>query len=242
MRTAIARAVRARSEEDYQSSRYARSVRPAPRLFVVLAQRAPRAVILRRGPSNWFHLILWNTAKDTFEHGAWFRGTIYEERCDLSPDGELFVYFALQGSRYRTTYKGAWTAVSRPPWLHALALWPQDHTYGGGGRFTGDRALVLRTPDTPAHPDHPVVGLEVTSGRAEHKLQHETVEGVDWSGKDHDGRVVFTADGKLFRRLAKGDVELADFNALEPDPQPAPDAARVQIAVKRVKKKRKTAR
>jgi hypothetical protein len=69
-----------------------------PRLFVVLAREAPIGVILRRGPAAWYHVILWHTDTDHFERGAWFKGRIYEERCDLSPDGQLFLYFALQGS------------------------------------------------------------------------------------------------------------------------------------------------
>ena len=69
---------------------------PPPRLFVVRARKAPFAVVLRRGPSKWYHIIKWDTDKDTFEHGAWFRGRIYEEECALSPDGSLFANFAAQ--------------------------------------------------------------------------------------------------------------------------------------------------
>ena len=89
--------------------------RPPCRLFVIPAREADVALILRRGPASWYHLILWHTDTDTFDHGAWFRGRIYEERCDLSPDGQLFVYFALQGRKWGSEYKGSWTAVSRPP-------------------------------------------------------------------------------------------------------------------------------
>ena len=71
--------------------------KPPCRLFVIHAREQPVALILRRGPARWYHLISWRTDTDTFEHGAWFRGRIYEDRCDLSPDGELFLYFALQG-------------------------------------------------------------------------------------------------------------------------------------------------
>src|SRR5262249_44616225 len=76
------------------------AVRPPCRLHVLLAREAPVAVILRRGPSAWYQVILWRTDRDTFEDGAWFKGRLYEERCDLSPDGELLLYFALQGSRW----------------------------------------------------------------------------------------------------------------------------------------------
>src|SRR5262245_41328779 len=47
--------------------------RPAStRLFVILARRAPRAVIFRRGPSKHVALILWHTDTDKFEVGQWF--------------------------------------------------------------------------------------------------------------------------------------------------------------------------
>jgi hypothetical protein len=67
-----------------------------PRLFVIFAERAHEAVIFRRGPSRWHHVIRWNTKDDTFFRGAWFKGRIYPEKCDLSPDGDLLLYFAHQ--------------------------------------------------------------------------------------------------------------------------------------------------
>jgi hypothetical protein len=41
------------------------------RLFVYLARRAPVAVALRRGPSDWARLSLWHTDTDRIEHGQW---------------------------------------------------------------------------------------------------------------------------------------------------------------------------
>ena len=191
-----------------------------------MAQTAPVALILRRGPSAWYHLIRWNTRADTFEHGAWFKGRIYEERCDLSPDGSLFLYFALQGSRFRSTYAGAWTAVSRTPWLHALALWPQGHTWGGGGRFLGDREVALHMANgSPTHPDHPAHGLDVTYGRR--GTFRETDFGPDdWVGEDQAGEKIRARGGKLFRTRDGEEVELADWNDLTPDPQPPPGRAK----------------
>jgi hypothetical protein len=49
------------------------------RLFVITARDEPTAVILRRGPSDWYHVIQWHTCRDAFVHGAWFKGRIYEE-------------------------------------------------------------------------------------------------------------------------------------------------------------------
>lgn len=194
--------------------------RPACRLFILTARERPFALILRRGPSAWYHLIAWHTDTDRFEHGAWFRGRIYEERCDLSPDGELFLYFALQGRKFSTSYGGAWTAVSRSPWLHALTLWPHGSTWGGGGRFVGRRKVVLRGSGKP-HPDHPLIGLEVANGPAP---AHE-VPGADWCGRDFAGHLIFTRGARIFRRMGTQDIELADLGGLSPDPQPAPDRA-----------------
>jgi hypothetical protein len=201
--------------------------KPSCRLAFIVARDAPKALIFRRGPSRWYHLILWRMDSDTFEHGAWFRGRIYVERCDLSPDGTLAVCFC-HGGRLRPGYTDSWTVVSRMPWLHALALWPWGTTYGGGGRFADNRSLVLRAGmSVEHHPLHPPIGLDVVNGDVSVNNSTCEVVGVDWCGHDHQGAIVFCRDGKLFRREAQGgDRELADFNQLSPNPQPAPDWAR----------------
>ena len=198
------------------------------RLFVIPARDAPFAIILRRGPSRWYHLIRWQTERDAFEPGAWFRGRIYEKKCDLSPDGSLLVYFC-HGGAFREGYTDSWTAVSRAPWLHALALWPWGTTYGGGGRFLANRRLVLHVGmPVETHPDHPARGLEIVAGQAEYHASSQEVEGADWSGRDQRGNLVYCLSGKLFRRgmgPSGVDREIADFNNLLPDPLPAPDWA-----------------
>lgn len=210
-------------------------VMPPPRLFVIMAREAPVAVVVRRGPAAWAQITLWDTESDAFTRGAWFRGRIYENKCDVSPDGQLFVYAAFQGRKLRTSYSDSWTAVSRPPWLHALALWPMGTTYGGGGRFVDDRRLVLRGA-SGAHPDHPPQGLEIVPGEAEYHRSTGEVEGAEWSGRDQRNRLVFASGGRIWaRRGGKGagaaDVELADFNADRPDPQPAPEWATCPLLV-----------
>ena len=62
-------------------------------LFVILARRAPVGLIFRRGPADWTQLIRWDTAADRFDDGQWFKGRIYERRCDISPSGDKLVYF-----------------------------------------------------------------------------------------------------------------------------------------------------
>jgi hypothetical protein len=120
---------------------------PVPaRLFMLFARKSPMAVIFRRGPSKWVQLIKWDTMSDTFEPGQWFNGRIYERRSDLSPDGSLLIYFAQKISA-RTEkdqeYTYAWTAISKPPYLTALALWPKGDCWHGGGSFKSGRVVLL---------------------------------------------------------------------------------------------------
>jgi len=163
-------------------------------------------------------------ASDTFEAGAWFKGSMYPEKCDLSPDGTLLLYFVLQGSKLRTSYSDTWTAVSRAPWMDALGLWPQGGTYGGGGRFLTNRHIVIRNNNVIPHDDHPGKGLTVELGwSAEKHTSSGEVEGASWSGRDRGGRLIYAKGGKIFRRQAPGaDMEIADLCGMTPDPRPAP--------------------
>lgn len=122
------------------------SIAPACRLFGLIAQDVPRAVIFRRGPSDHVQLLSWNLLTDELQEGQWFKGRIYERRCDLSPNGDYLVYFAANWSK---TY-GTWTAISRPPYFRALALWPKGDAWGGGGLFSDNFRLGLNHADVDA--------------------------------------------------------------------------------------------
>jgi len=102
----------------------------APRLHVLTATDSPAAVILRRGPSREVATVGWNRATGELQPGQWLRGRIHEFRSDLSPDGRHLIVFAGRGG---TLW---WTAISRAPWLTALAFLPQSSAWGGGGAFT----------------------------------------------------------------------------------------------------------
>lgn len=140
--------------------------KPVPaRIHVLMAAAAPTAVVIRRGPSNTVCTIGWDRRKDRFLLGQWMRGRLYERRADLSPDGKYLIYFAMNG-RWHTSARGAWTAVSRAPYLKAVTLYPKGDCWHGGGLFTSpttywlndgyghhlslDRREVLR--DTAFHP------------------------------------------------------------------------------------------
>jgi hypothetical protein len=79
--------------------------------------------------------MLWDRRSDDFQIGQWLKGRIYERRSDLSPDGKHLIYFAMNG-RWGSEAKGSWTAISRAPYLKAIALFPKGDCWHGGGLFT----------------------------------------------------------------------------------------------------------
>lgn len=218
-----------------------------PKLFVITARDVDSAIILRRGPSEWFHLITWDTHRDHFEHGAWIKGRIYCEKCDLSPNGQLFLYTVRHAGSARTKLTDVYSAISRPPWLFALAVQPHGTSYGGGGQFLSETELNTSSfysydaetdqlKDTircfAFSPPEQAVGFN--SGSRVHTVE---VPDADWSGRDRKGRVIFTRGGCVYRMVktkakhkAKLEDELvADFSELKPDPQPSPRWARIPL-------------
>lgn len=69
---------------------------PEPRLSVLLASEAPVGVVFRRGPTKTFRLFIWDRAADEFRPGQWFKGRIYADQSDVSPDGRHMIYFGYQ--------------------------------------------------------------------------------------------------------------------------------------------------
>ena len=172
------------------------------RVHAVLARESDCAVVFRRGPSDKVAVLAWDLRGDTFTLGQWFRGRIYEYRCDLSPDGRHLLYFAAKYGRknpmetavermvtervgsfdlthgsysdYRKYMKkretaemdifrshavefdamrrspayfdATWTAISRAPYLKALALWWNGTGWNGGGLFKNNRDFYLNRP------------------------------------------------------------------------------------------------
>jgi hypothetical protein len=210
---------------------------PVPaRIFFILARNAPTAVVFRRGPSKWVQVLKWDTDKDTFEAGQWFHGRIYERRSDLSPDGSMLLYFAqkIEGrTLHDVEYTYAWTAVSKPPYLTALALWPKGDCWHGGGSFQDDQTVILNhKPEvsTP-HPKHIPHGLQVILKNHVHgeddpvfseRLQRDGWDlKQEWVVENHGYPQMFTtsqaevrekrnADGSLLLRLTRS-IERVDY-------------------------------
>src|SRR3974390_1274716 len=101
---------------------------PACRLYVLVATKAEVALVLRRGPTRWWHLLLWDLTSLTLTPGAWFRGNLYPRRSDISPDGRLVGYFAHKVCP-PSNWPDAYCAISKAPWLEALVAWKTCGTW-----------------------------------------------------------------------------------------------------------------
>lgn len=109
------------------------TVSPA-RLHILIARDAPIGLVIRRGPAKQVATFSWDLRNDQVAPGQWMAGRIYERRCDLSPDGQHWIYFAMNG-RWGSESKGSWTAVASTPWLKAKVFLPKGDCWQGGGLF-----------------------------------------------------------------------------------------------------------
>ena len=109
-----------------------------PRLFGIPTTRSPVVAVLRRGPSDWSQVLRWDPEAGTLERGSWIHANLYPQRCDLSPDGRWLSYFTL---RQKSTWGAGPTyiAISRLPWLTALAAWGTCGTWTCGLHFVDRR-------------------------------------------------------------------------------------------------------
>jgi hypothetical protein len=118
-----------------------------PRIFCIPALRAPVVAIIRRGPSSWMHVSRWDLEKPEYEPGSWLRGTIYPQRCDVSPDGRWFISFSLKAFA-EWDLGPTYIAISRLPWLTALAAWGIGSTWTRGMQFLEDASVwQVEEPD-----------------------------------------------------------------------------------------------
>ena len=104
-------------------------------------------MVVTRRAGGWSRLTRWALDNDELTAGTWLHARVFPTRCDLSPDGRLFGYFAHDPSPHRDA--PAWTAISRPPELTALAWWGEDTTWSTGPLFCQADGLWTGFGDEP---------------------------------------------------------------------------------------------
>ena len=121
----------------------------------MVAANAPVAAVFCKYPRKWWLIGRWDLATGRFEAGAWFHGTLYPRRSDISPNGELLAYFALKSSAGEfvgQTGVKTFTAVSKLPWLFALAAWGESGTWTRGHHFVEGQPSDIGSPDAGVAP------------------------------------------------------------------------------------------
>lgn len=108
------------------------------RIQIFPAADAPVALVVRRRPSRWSHISIWNTESDEIQHLGYVHGRIYEKKTNISPDGNWFVYFALGYGNVETG-----TVLCRSSSLEPMIAWPNDGTYVGGGYWESAEVLIV---------------------------------------------------------------------------------------------------
>lgn len=122
------------------------------RIFCLIAREANQAVVFRRGPSRRFQILLWDLKTNVITQGQWLHSHIYTQYCDVSPDGKYLV-IAAANHNYRRAMRSdsqvdtsdvrSWTALSRPPYLTALALWESRLNYNKCGIWVSNEELCF---------------------------------------------------------------------------------------------------
>jgi hypothetical protein len=138
-------------ERDLAGLLFERIMTPStPKSFVLLAKDEPAATILYRRSRLTSYVLQLDYGrhhkgyKGKLTKGSRFYGRFFPERCDVSPDGKLMVYFVMRGRKTGGSADPVtWTAVCTPPWLRAHLFCPNGSTWGGGGRFLGGKTLVV---------------------------------------------------------------------------------------------------
>jgi hypothetical protein len=135
-----------------------------PKSHVLPAAKAPVAAIFYRKSRLTTYCLKLDYEKrkggyrDKLVKGSRFYGRIFPERCDISSDGSLMVYFAMRGKRTNgQSDPTTWTALCTPPFLTAHLFYPNGSTWGGGGLFLRDRRLVVfNAPPENAGPEYEI--------------------------------------------------------------------------------------
>lgn len=204
------------------------STSPAPpRLEIAFASKAPVAVIIRRGPTAWSQLVLWNMDSDTFTPGQWLHGRV--AYASLSPNGKHLA----MGIRAAKDKGGGfeYSLVSRPPYFTALAICFQYLTvsylaFSPTGELIWDPEKVIQWKaenQCPYRVSSRWEEIQEHHARDLKEREQSHPESDRWFSPD--GRKLFAKDGVLYEELDDTNISLFDLNPFRQTPVETPDWA-----------------
>ena len=222
------------------------------RIFGFVAAEADVAVLIASRSKHLNLMVRWDLASDTFEVGQWLARQIDLERSELSPDGRLFGYYALNSGRKPSggPHPGHYIVVCRPPYFTALSLWWTGGKQADRVIWTGNRQISVgkpagTPPDTGRVPeDFRVIdpadiwvrrsvypnsmgglvrkGLRFPEVSRPEVQHHLWRRRLDWNDVDHRGRLLFARGGRVFAWGENGKRELIDLNPQDIQPLAPP--------------------
>lgn len=109
-----------------------------PHLFVIVSSNKNYAVIFRTTGRKLTLLVKWDLTSDLITHGQWIDGRIFNDACDISPNGKYLIYKINKKVTTKDKDFGVVTIISRLPNFTALGMWGNRNQYAGGGFFESD--------------------------------------------------------------------------------------------------------
>jgi len=149
----------------------------------------------------------------------------------VSPDGKYFVYYVWKHSDVLRN----WTAISKPPYWTAVALWPHGQwALHGGGKFLSNKKVeIVRNgswvtagsdPEPLKLPPRSVRVIDIHNrytsppSYSDGEVEIPGILGAQWIKRDQQGRGIFARGGQLFaiqmsQHIGKcGETLLDDFS------------------------------
>ncbi|VEP12276.1 hypothetical protein H1P_1400004 [Hyella patelloides LEGE 07179] len=139
-----------------------------PKIRGYIATKKNIIVFLYRRSNKITYLISldYQKGRESIQIGSRFYGRIYPNRCDISPDGTYFLYFAMGKSQQQYEKKlYCWTGICMPPKITANMLFAHQDTWGGGGRFVDDKTIFISPgmyPDFDKQQNHQFDNYQIT--------------------------------------------------------------------------------
>lgn len=188
---------------------------PPPRLKLFFAKKAPVCVIIRRGPSRYSQMVIWNTETDEITEGQWVRGKV--DFLTLNSTG-THAALGIMGGRARTPYEDQYAIFCRPPYFTALEVYvrglcytwtaflPNDQVVRSGG-FDAGRTKGYATSKCPF--TEPVI-TDYSEVSRDHRWVIDGANQVG-IGKDHRGRKVIVDSGCIY--IEEGETRRLVYDA-----------------------------
>ncbi len=114
------------------------------RIFFIKAREANKAIVFRRGPTDWIQMSVWDLDTDILEFGQWINKKVPMRNCDVSPSGKYVIYYV-----DNSEHMNCRTIISKAPYWTALTAWEHGDALfdSGGGLFESEKSILLNLSD-----------------------------------------------------------------------------------------------